>query len=309
VAFTVAGNAVTAYVNGVVDATGNRSGAAATSTDPLRLGYPDQYDHYARRVDEVAIYRTALSSTRIAAHYAARTVPPGGGSAGPQPHAAIAAGRSSYAYDANGALTSRTESSTTSTHGYDLEGRQTSVTVGGTTTTFVYDGDGQLAAKHVNGTTVTHLVAGGRYEKDPSTGTWKKYYRFGGRLVAERDSVADLTSLHQDHLGSSSLQTSSSGRSLGQQVRGPFGQPWATGGSLVTDLHHTGWRSLEATVGPQPALGSLLHHGASSRTLMRVWMKSSTIASSRAWWQQAASRRLVSWGLRYRAPCDCQVGG
>ncbi|MBI3973600.1 MAG: hypothetical protein HY332_20185 [Chloroflexi bacterium] len=150
-------------------------------------------------------------------------------------HAVTAAGANTYSYDTTGAVLQRTEAGTSYTHGYDLEGRQTSVTTGGTTTTFVSNGDGWLVAKKVGSTVVAHYAAGGRFEKNPSTGQTKKYYRFGGRLVAVRDSSSGLHDLHQDHLGSTSLQTSSTDAWAGHQFRGPFGQPWLAEGSLATD--------------------------------------------------------------------------
>ena len=70
-----------------------------------------------------------------------------------------------------------------------------------------------------------------------------------------RDSASGLHYLHQDHLGSASLQTSSSGAYEGHEFRGPFGQPWASGGSLATDLQYTDQRSFESS------LGSLFFYG------------------------------------------------
>jgi hypothetical protein len=94
------------------------------------------------------------------------------------------------------------------------------------TTTFVYNGDGELVAKQVGGTTVNHTAAGGLFEMDPSTGAITTSYRFGERLVAVRDSASGLHYLHQDYLGSTSLQTSGTGAWEGHQFRGPYGQPW-----------------------------------------------------------------------------------
>jgi RHS repeat-associated protein len=182
-----------------------------------------------------------------------------------RPHAVTSAGPNTYTYDANGAVLGRTESGTSYTHTYDLEGRQSSVTVGGVTTTFVSNGEGQLVAKQVGGTTVAHYVAGGTYERDPSTGATRTTYTFAGRTVAVRDSATGLHYLHQDHLGSTSLQTSSTGAWEGHEVRGPFGQPWLAAGSFSTDQRYTGQRSFEAGssgLGGGPALGSLLHYQA-----------------------------------------------
>ena len=86
--------------------------------------------------------------------------------------------------------------------------------------------------------------------------------RFGGRLVAVRDSQTGLHSLHQDHLSSTTLQTSASGAVEGAQFRGPFGQPWFSSGALATDFQDTGQRSIESGVaGAAGGLGSLVDYG------------------------------------------------
>ena len=181
----------------------------------------------------------------------------------------------------NGAGTSRTESGvTTHTRGFptgdDAEGRQAAITTGNTTTgatplgTFLYNADGALVArKTLAGGTVTATThyAGGIYERDLSAGTGKRYYAFGGRLVAQRDGLTQangtgtVTFLHQDHLGSTSLQTNAvTGTYAAHSFRGPFGQSlpqsWASGGTLGTDLQYTGQRSFEG------GLGSVMHYGA-----------------------------------------------
>jgi hypothetical protein len=137
-------------------------------------------------------------------------------------------------------------------HAYDLEGRQVCVGVdrGGATacangaasalgTVFVYDGDGRLAARLVDGVLETAYAAGGRYEREVAQGRATSYYALGGTTVAMRraqDGAAAGTVhyLHQDHLGSTTLQTGGDpsaalpplSRVEGQQLRGPYGQPW-----------------------------------------------------------------------------------
>jgi glucose/arabinose dehydrogenase len=71
VAVTKSGNTVTLYVNGAVDKTQTFSGTIATNTRPVTFGRRDGSKALAGRIDEVAIYGAALTSSRIAAHYAA----------------------------------------------------------------------------------------------------------------------------------------------------------------------------------------------------------------------------------------------
>jgi hypothetical protein len=71
VAVTKSGNTVTLYVNGALDKTQTFSGTIATNTRPVTFGRRDGSKALAGRIDEVAIYGKALSSSRIAAHYAA----------------------------------------------------------------------------------------------------------------------------------------------------------------------------------------------------------------------------------------------
>jgi|GEM_PF-2172616 len=75
VAAVVQGSTGYLYINGVLDATGARSGPPSTSADPLRIGYGQVHTYFPGYVDEVAIYASALSGSRIAAHYAARIQP------------------------------------------------------------------------------------------------------------------------------------------------------------------------------------------------------------------------------------------
>lgn len=65
------------YVNGVLDVSGAASTILTVST-PLRFGADGNGPTYAGVVDEVAYYGTALTGTRIAAHYAAGIAAPSG---------------------------------------------------------------------------------------------------------------------------------------------------------------------------------------------------------------------------------------
>jgi hypothetical protein len=64
VAITVSGNTVTQYVNGVQVAQATRTGAAAITTASLNVGMG-----FHGYVDEVAVYSSALTQSRLQAHY------------------------------------------------------------------------------------------------------------------------------------------------------------------------------------------------------------------------------------------------
>jgi hypothetical protein len=84
VAFTYDGTTAKLYLNGVLDGSSARSGAMSSVTQDLAIGRwpnPSVPLYFDGRIDEVAYYGTALSSTRIAAHYTAATVPPVSGTA------------------------------------------------------------------------------------------------------------------------------------------------------------------------------------------------------------------------------------
>ncbi len=58
------------YLNGVQVASTSLSGAISTSTDPLSIGSWDgTMEYFNGVIDEAAVYRTALSASRVAAHY------------------------------------------------------------------------------------------------------------------------------------------------------------------------------------------------------------------------------------------------
>ncbi len=93
-----------------------------------------------------------------------------------------------YAYDANGNMTSRVEGGVSYTQNFDIENRLSSVTVNSQTTTFVYDGDGNLVKKlKPDGTSTVYI--GGIYEVDlnASSQVTKKtsYYPAGGTMRVE----------------------------------------------------------------------------------------------------------------------------
>ena len=66
VAAVVRGSNVSLYINGKLDASGKRSIAAPTTTEPLTFGYGGWNDHYPGILDDVRIYNRALTAEEIA---------------------------------------------------------------------------------------------------------------------------------------------------------------------------------------------------------------------------------------------------
>jgi RHS repeat-associated protein len=158
---------------------------------------------------------------------------------GTKPHAVTQAGGSVYAYDNNGNLTSdNTSRSRTLT--WDAENRPVTITSGGVTTTFVYDGDGKRVRKTVGG--VSTLYVNQFYEKTGDNVTTS--YFFGGKLVAQRVNTA-LSYVHADHLGSTSVTTSSTGTVTGTLRYLPYGG--TRSGSVSIDIRFTGQRTDDST--------------------------------------------------------------
>jgi RHS repeat-associated protein len=140
---------------------------------------------------------------------------------------------------------------TTYAQTFTAENKLHSVTVDGQTTTFVYDGDGNRV-KRITPEGATYYI-GGYYEVQGSTVT--KYYYAAGQRVAMRRSGA-LTTLHSDHLGSTSLTTDAAGGLVARVLYYPYGETrWITG-TLTTDFTYTGQRS------EGPGLGGLMDYGA-----------------------------------------------
>ena len=174
-------------------------------------------------------------------------------------HAVTAvSGGHSYAYDANGNLTSRTTSGQTLTFTYDAENRLVSVS-GGAAASFVYDGDGRRVKATVNG--VTSYYVGDHYEV--SGGVVKKYYAAGGQRIALR-SGGTLSWLLSDHLGGTA-HTLSGTTETGEVRYRAFGVSRFTSGTTPTTYRFTGQRE-EAALGLyyynarwyDPALGHFL---------------------------------------------------
>ena len=150
----------------------------------------------------------------------------------PRPHAVTQVGGTAYSYDANGNMTARGAQTLT----WNAENRLSAVSGG---TSFVYDGYGVRVKKTEGGQTTVYPSR--FYEKNVTTGEVTTYYYLGDRLVASRKGSA-LEYLHQDHLGSTALSTSSGGALAATLRYYAFGGTRASSGTLNTDRQFTGQR-------------------------------------------------------------------
>ena len=161
------------------------------------------------------------------------------GDAGHKHAVTAVSGGHSYAYDANGNLTSRTTSGQSFTLTYDAENRLVSVS-GGAAASFVYDGDGRRVKATVNG--VTSYYVGDHYEV--SGGVVKKYYTAGGQRIALR-SGGVLSWLLSDHLGGTA-HTVGGTTETGEVRYRAFGTTRFTSGTTPTSYRFTGQREESA---------------------------------------------------------------
>jgi YD repeat-containing protein len=154
-----------------------------------------------------------------------------------------------FSYDANGNMISRWENGATTTQNFNVENELSSVVSGGNTTSFAYDA-ASIRVKTVRpgGKTTYYPFPGIEEEVNGSTITRRITYAIAGQTVALRVQVVGgsntLYYLHSDHLGSTSLATTTSGAVVsGSTARYyPFGN-WRTEPTAnLTDIGFTGHR-------------------------------------------------------------------
>jgi len=141
-------------------------------------------------------------------------------------HAVTGYRGNTYAYDANGNMTSRTVDGVSYSLDYDMENRLIGVSGGGPTVTFTYDGDGNRVKKDEGGV-VTHYP-GRHYEATIGSGSTKYYYANGQLEAFERSADYDpepwgLRYVFRDHLGSTSAIVNGKGEKLWEDRFLPFG--------------------------------------------------------------------------------------
>ncbi len=184
----------------------------------------------------------------------------------------LAAGSTSYTYDNDGNLKSKTVTGVTSVYNYDFENRLTKVTQGGSTLgAYGYDPLGLRIKKVESGVTTVYLNQGVNvlYEKQ---GSVVNDYVMVGQLILAKLSSANTYYFHQDHLGSTRLVTIGSSTDFSSNYQ-PFGSQYgATGNDPVykytgqqhdstIGLYYYGARYYDTTAGRfisrDPASGQL----------------------------------------------------
>lgn len=152
-------------------------------------------------------------------------------------HAVTAVGTNSFAYDANGNMTTRHVGAPVYTLTYDAENRLVSVS-GAATASFLYDGDAGAPWARVKGTVggVTTYYPNQYYEV--AGGTVKKYYYAGAQRVAMTDDLVTRTLLG-DHLGSTAVTVAGT-TELGEVRYRAFGATRFTSGATPTTFRYTG---------------------------------------------------------------------
>jgi RHS repeat-associated protein len=146
-----------------------------------------------------------------------------------KPHAVTQIGATAYTYDANGNMNVGTA------RAWDAENRLTSITKDGVTTTFGYDGDGARIKQTANGATTIYV---NQFYQKTGDNVTTNYY-LGSQLIAVR-SADNLSYIHQDSLGSTSVTSNSSGNITSTVKYFSFGLTRSSSGTMPTDREFTG---------------------------------------------------------------------
>jgi YD repeat-containing protein len=150
------------------------------------------------------------------------------------------AGGSTYSYDANGNMITRTIGGQTWNLAYDAGNRLVSVSgPNNFSASFVYDGNGARVKSTIGGVSTTGV--GSHYEVSGSTVTTRIAMRQG----------SDLYYLLSDHLGSTSLTTDASGTLVATMLYKPWGETRYTSGTSPTEYTFQGQYRNVADSGPE----------------------------------------------------------
>jgi RHS repeat-associated protein len=146
-----------------------------------------------------------------------------------------------YAYDANGNMTSRQVNGQVFNLAYDSDSRLVQVS-GTVSETFKYNGDGQRVIGTEGGITTVYI--GNYFEWKGSTSTMVRYYYAGAARVAMRTGTADPLWMFGDHLGSTSVVANYDGSLYARQGYYAWGERRFLAGDnpLPTTFRYTGQR-------------------------------------------------------------------
>lgn len=146
-----------------------------------------------------------------------------------RPHAVTGAGSYTYTYDPNGNMLTGAGR----TFAYDAENRLASITVGSGSTQMVYDYSGERVKKTEPGGATTTYIGD---LVDCTASGCTKYYFAGNTRIALKDPYGQVYYYQQDHLGSSTVVTNSSGTSVQMLAYYPYGWTRVNTGSV--NVHH-----------------------------------------------------------------------
>jgi tripartite motif-containing protein 71 len=132
---------------------------------------------------------------------------------GAKPDAVTQVGSTSYAYDANGNMTTRGAQ----TISWNVDNQPATISGG---TSFVYDGNGNRVEETTGGQTTVYINQ--YYQKNITTGVVTTYYYLGSQLVAQ-NTGSTLRYVSQDNLGSTSTMSTSTGTLDSSVSYYPFG--------------------------------------------------------------------------------------
>jgi RHS repeat-associated protein len=226
------------YLNRLVQAWAQGTTTCASTPSAGAEGGPAPYwDTYAYNVIG-NLTGTTSTTPAGAVTTTANTYPTAAGAA--RPHAITGqtittpAGTTtaSYAYNANGALTTLTSTAQNQALTWNDTGQLTQNTVtpsGGTAqnTTYTYDADGNLLLTADPGST-TLILSDEELTLSGSTVTGTRYYSLGGLSVATRTSSTSVSYLAGDSQGTDSVAISAANLAVTRRYYDPWGNPRGT---------------------------------------------------------------------------------
>ena len=134
-----------------------------------------------------------------------------------------------YAYNANGEMTSRTVSGTSSTIAFDALHQVTTVTTGGNVTFNIYDAAGQRLLRKDPGAVTTLYLEGQEIQATSGVATSaSRYYAHGAMTVAMRRQTSTTNTLYWlagDQQGSLQWSVNQTTGAVSRQRYTPFGAP------------------------------------------------------------------------------------